>query len=655
MQVSGRCPSDDSAAPAGIISEAGDTSQAQAPQEDDRIARSARQANDSRRRTWQLFALLFKPEAAAGHLPHDCAPLPAICRLAAAAMGFSLPSCTATDIGSGAGMVERIGRITRLPVRELALSGSWWRRDIGTLLVFTARDAEPHAATRNGRSTTLVAASGIGRKLTPGLAATLGRRAYVLYPPLPDRRLRAPGLLRFGLHGCGRDIASVALAGLAGATLALAAPIATGVLIDNFIPSHLRTQTLAVGVGLLLVALARAVLSITVHLAALRLSGRVAGRLQPALVDRFLRLPVAVLANFSSADLGRRAMVVDAMRQALSMIAIDALLSGVFSAASLLLLAAYSPSAAVVAFGLFVLLLCVAVVSGWLEARTLVAQEEAAAMAAERALQFVQGVDHLRIACAEERAFAHWGLTTLRASAASLRAGHIGGRFRSFAVAFELLGLALFFGVIHAGTTAGATTGGLATMIATFAGFTASARGVCLGLRRLMLLKPKGARAMDLVRATPESGPDRRPPGAISGGIDISNLSFGYGADPGPHQRAGALVLDGISLRIEPGAFIALVGASGSGKSTLLRLLLGFERPQRGAVFYDGQNVQDLDLRALRRQIGVVLQAGISCPARSPIISLAPPAGDWRMPGTPPGLPDLPRISNRCRWACTRS
>jgi len=125
-----------------------------------------------------------------------------------------------------------------------------------------------------------------------------------------------------------------------------------------------------------------------------------------------------------------------------------------------------------------------------------------------------------------------------------------------------------------------------------------------------MLLKPKGARAMELVHAAPESGPDRRPPGAISGGIDISNLSFGYGAEPGPHQRPGALVLDGISLRIEPGAFIALVGASGSGKSTLLRLLLGFERPQRGAVFYDGQNVQDLDLRALRRQIGVVLQAG---------------------------------------------
>jgi ABC-type bacteriocin/lantibiotic exporter with double-glycine peptidase domain len=130
------------------------------------------------------------------------------------------------------------------------------------------------------------------------------------------------------------------------------------------------------------------------------------------------------------------------------------------------------------------------------------------------------------------------------------------------------------------------------------------------GLRQVMLLQPKGVRALDLVRAPVESGPDRRPPGNISGLIEISNLDFAYGAEVGANKRAGTPVLESISLRIEPGAFIALVGESGSGKSTLLRLLLGFERPQRGGVFYDGQNLKDLDLRALRRQIGVVLQTG---------------------------------------------
>lgn len=63
-------------------------------------------------------------------------------------------------------------------------------------------------------------------------------------------------------------------------------------------------------------------------------------------------------------------------------------------------------------------------------------------------------------------------------------------------------------------------------------------------------------------------------------------------------------------MRIEPGAFVAFVGTSGSGKSTTLRLLLGFETPESGSIFYDGQDLAGLDIQAVRRQIGVVLQDG---------------------------------------------
>jgi ABC-type bacteriocin/lantibiotic exporter with double-glycine peptidase domain len=68
------------------------------------------------------------------------------------------------------------------------------------------------------------------------------------------------------------------------------------------------------------------------------------------------------------------------------------------------------------------------------------------------------------------------------------------------------------------------------------------------------------------------------------------------------------LILDGVSLTVEPGEFVALVGPSGSGKSTLFRLLLGFDTPEVGAVYFDGQDMAGLDLNALRRQLGVVLQ-----------------------------------------------
>jgi len=69
-------------------------------------------------------------------------------------------------------------------------------------------------------------------------------------------------------------------------------------------------------------------------------------------------------------------------------------------------------------------------------------------------------------------------------------------------------------------------------------------------------------------------------------------------------------VLDDISLKVCPGEYVAIVGKTGCGKSTLMRILLGFETPQKGAVFYDGRDLSRIDLKSLRRHIGTVMQNG---------------------------------------------
>ncbi|MEL6462358.1 MAG: ATP-binding cassette domain-containing protein, partial [Cyanobacteria bacterium J06621_15] len=68
--------------------------------------------------------------------------------------------------------------------------------------------------------------------------------------------------------------------------------------------------------------------------------------------------------------------------------------------------------------------------------------------------------------------------------------------------------------------------------------------------------------------------------------------------------------LDNITIKAQPGEFIAIVGPSGSGKSTIFRLLLGFETPESGTVFYDNQDLSTLNITAIRKQLGVVLQNG---------------------------------------------
>jgi ABC-type bacteriocin/lantibiotic exporter with double-glycine peptidase domain len=105
------------------------------------------------------------------------------------------------------------------------------------------------------------------------------------------------------------------------------------------------------------------------------------------------------------------------------------------------------------------------------------------------------------------------------------------------------------------------------------------------------------------MEAVPEDPGHKRQIRSLSGAIEISNLSFRYG------ERM-PLILDNLSLKIRQREYVAIVGKTGCGKSTLLRLLLGFETPLLGSVYYDGKDLRELDVQSIRRRIGVVMQNG---------------------------------------------
>jgi ABC-type bacteriocin/lantibiotic exporter with double-glycine peptidase domain len=119
-------------------------------------------------------------------------------------------------------------------------------------------------------------------------------------------------------------------------------------------------------------------------------------------------------------------------------------------------------------------------------------------------------------------------------------------------------------------------------------------------------------------------------PVRLAGALALNRASFRY-----PGQDQATKVLDEVSMQVRPGEFVAIVGPSGSGKSTLMRLLLGFEAPDSGTVTYDGRELGTLDLRDVRRQLGVVLQHAELMPSDiySNIIGFAPGLGvddAWR-------------------------
>lgn len=104
-----------------------------------------------------------------------------------------------------------------------------------------------------------------------------------------------------------------------------------------------------------------------------------------------------------------------------------------------------------------------------------------------------------------------------------------------------------------------------------------------------------------ILAETPENSEEKETIVNLRGKIDINSVSFGY-------DSASTRIIEDFSLHINEGEYVAVVGKSGSGKSTLLRLLLGFEKPEKGSILYDGKDLSRLDLKSLRRSIGTVLQ-----------------------------------------------
>lgn len=146
------------------------------------------------------------------------------------------------------------------------------------------------------------------------------------------------------------------------------------------------------------------------------------------------------------------------------------------------------------------------------------------------------------------------------------------------------------------------TTGQILAFMASFGQFLASMLAMASAVVTVAGVTPVYERCKPILETLPEASGTQTHPGELQGRIEVNNVSFRYSHD-------GPQILRNISLTIEPGQFVAIVGGSGCGKSTLFRLLLGFEKPESGGIYFDGQDLSGLDPRAVRQQFGVVIQS----------------------------------------------
>ncbi|MEN8654208.1 NHLP bacteriocin export ABC transporter permease/ATPase subunit [Streptomyces sp. 21So2-11] len=578
---------------------------------EDRAAAGIKAGEAVRARADQaLLASMGRPErsgragGAVGRAGNDDATF-AVCRRVAEAAGITL---TEPSKARSAGDSDRVTPVERIAIgsqirtRPVRLDGRWWRTNSGPLVGHWAKSGAPVALLwRRGRYEAVNPASGLRRRLGADSAPELEARAVMFYRPLPERPMTTWRLLCFGLRGAGMDLRTLLLGVLVTVGLGALVPIATGQVLGVYVPTARTGLIVQVSLALMIAAMVSAAFMLLQNLTVLRIEGRIESVLQPAVWDRLLRLPTRFFTERSTGELASAAMGVSSIRRLASGIGPVVVQSSTVGAMNIALLLWYSVPLALAAIAMLLAIGAVFLGMGLWQLRWQRQLVELGNKLNNQAFQTLRGLPKLRVAGAESFAYAAWAREFARSRELQQRAGRVKNLTTVLdAVYLPVCSLTMF--ILLAGPARGSMSAGefltfntsvtmLLTSVTQLTGALVSAAAV----------QPMFEQLKPVLDEATEAGDAGAQPGELSGGIEARDLSFRY-------TEEGPLVIDGVSLTIRPGEFVAVVGPSGCGKSTLLRLLIGFDRPASGSVLYDGQDLAALDRAAVRRQCGVVLQ-----------------------------------------------
>ena len=499
--------------------------------------------------------------------------------------------------------IQRVSGVRARRVK-LAADDRWWRGDSGAMLAFRRESGNPVALVPgvSGRYRMIDPETGRSERVDADLARDLAPEAYFFYRPLPQEEAVRPGaLFRFAFRGLGKDLARFTLAGLLVGLLMLTPPILLGALVNRVIPSGSGWQLLELSLSLVLLAVLTALLQVLQGTALMRLEAAAAARVGAALWDRLLGLPQRFFRRFSSGDLTMRTMAFQGLRDQVSGVVGNALLSVVFLLPTFLLLFLYDTRIGWLGLGLGLATLGVTAAIGVLQLphhRRLLAISR---RLAGRLLQLLNGASKLRSTGSEGIGFALWAQDYQEQKQTEMRLGRLNEHLIAFLAAAPLLAAAAVFAAVMQDGRPALPIGDFLTIYAAFMVFHAAVARLGSSFSAVAAVMPAFEQATPILESTPETGAKGEPPPELSGDIHIDHVRFRYSED-------GPLVLHDVSIHARAGEFVAVVGESGAGKSTLFRLALGLDTPLSGAVYYDGRDLARLNKRAVRSRISMVAQ-----------------------------------------------
>ena len=482
--------------------------------------------------------------------------------------------------------------------RKVVLTGTWWKNGSTPLLCFD-QDEEAHILLPgSGGGYVYCDADGVSRTLRKEQAKQYDSNCYCFYKPFPNRSLTLKDFHRFLCGAFGISdvlwLLGVSLiAGFAGMIM----PAINKFLFHNVVPSGTSDQIFGICVVIFGTVIITAFLNLARTLWVSRIGNKLELLAQNAIWSRLMTLPVDFFKQYESGDLTQRAASINQICAILGGQLIPTVLGSLFSFLYLFQISRIAPEMFLPSLITILLIVLIYVLSSVLQIRFMEHNNEVNGRLSGTVFQLLNGITKIKVSGSESRAFSKW---------AELYAQLKIMPDKMMIFSAPLTDLIVFGGTILLYFTAFYNDLSASDYIAfnsAFSLFTGAVMSIAGITSQIASLRPSIELLRPLLEQSPENAGFKQKVEKLAGDINIDRVKFRY-------QKDLPYILNDMELHIRAGEYIGIVGSSGCGKSTLLRVLLGFERPESGTVYYDSKDMDGLDLRSVRRRIGVVLQNG---------------------------------------------
>ena len=499
--------------------------------------------------------------------------------------------------------LEYVLRPTGLMTREVELEEGWQNDAYGPMLGYL-KEAGTAVALLPG---TIYGyyfkdpATGKRTRITRKTARLFSREALCFYQPLPMKKLGIPDLLKYMknsiTHG---DLVVIVLATLAVQLVGMIEPRVYSLVTGKILEGHNMNLMASVGVFLLTSAFAAQLIGLVRSLLMQRINIKTSQAVQASVMMRILSLPVSFFRRYSSGELSSRAGSVNSL---CSMMLNNILSIGLSSLLSLLYVAQiFSFAPALVWPSLLIILATVVMSLAVSFVQIGISRKRMKLSAEEQGMSYavMNGIQKIRLSGSEKRVFARWGRLYAKGAQLEYNPPLFLKINTVITTAISLIGtIVLYYLAIQTNVGVSQYYAFTAAYGRVMGAFSALA-GIAVSVASI---RPVLEMAEPILKAEPELAADKQPVDRVTGHIEMSHVSFRY-------EENTPYVLNDLSLDIKAGEYVAIVGRTGCGKSTLVRLLLGFEKPEKGGIFYDRHDLNSIDPRSLRKHIGVVIQNG---------------------------------------------